>query len=442
MTKARLDGLYLFLLGSVVFLFFGLALEHGNPAPLADFRGLYYPAQCFTQHCDPYRPSDVLRLYATESSLEPTDSPKVRQIVTQTVYPPTVFSFTIPIGLLPWSTVHILWMALTIAGMIFAAYLIWTLGADHSPLLYGCFLGFLLANSEIVVIGGNAAGIVASLCVVAVWCFMRNRFVVAGVVCLATSLAIKPQEAGFVWLFFLLAGGMYCKRALQTLAAVAALGLPGVLWVWHASPHWMEELKTNIAAFSVHGGTNDPGLTSAGAHGLGMVVSLQAVTSVFSDNPHIYNLASYLIFAVLLLVWVVVTLRSRLTPDRIWIALAAISALSMLPVYHRQYDTKLLLLTVPACALLYAEGGVTGKLALGINILGFVLTGDIVWTILFYLFGHQPGWFARLPNSLVMAIQVFPPPLILLVMGVFYLWVYARRCSAAVPLAQTGEPAV
>jgi len=230
---------------------------------------------------------------------------------------------------------------------------------------------------------------------------------------------------------------MYRRRALETLAAVAALGLPGVLWVWHASPHWMTELKSNLAAYSVHGGTNDPSLASAGAHGLGMVVSLQAITSVFSDEPHVYNLVSYLIFGVLLLIWMAGTLRSRMTPDRIWLALAAISALSMLPVYHRQYDTKLLLLTIPACALLYAEGGVSGKFALGINILGFVLTGDLVWTILFYLIGHQPQFFSRWPAPLLMAIQVFPAPLILLAMGVFYLWAYMKRCPAPV-----GEQAV
>jgi cytochrome c-type biogenesis protein CcmH/NrfF len=33
---------------------------------------------------------------------------------------------------------------------------------------------------------------------------------------------------------------------------------------------------------------------------------------------------------------------------------------------------------------------------------------------------------------LLIAVQVFPAPLILLVIGVFYLWVYARRSSEAV----------
>lgn len=430
MTKARLDGLYLLLLGSAVFLLFGVALENSAPAPLADFRGLYYPARCLVQHCDPYLESDVLRIYMVESSFEPLDTAKVRQIVTRAVYPPTAFSFTILFGMLPWGPAHILWIALTIASLIFSSFLVWSLGADDSPILFGGLLGFLLANSEVVVIGGNAAGIDISLCAVAVWCFFRERFVFAGILCLALSLAIKPQEAGFVWLFFVLAGGMYRKRALQTLVATIAIGLPGVLWIWHVSPHWMQELNSNIAAFSANGGTNDPGLASAGAHGLGMVISLQAVTSVFSDNPRIYNPASYLIFGLLLLVWAVATLRSRMTPDKAWLALAAISALSMLPVYHRQYDAKLLMLSVPACAMLYIEGGVRGKLALVINVLGFVFTGDVVWAVLLSLIGNPHGLIARMPGQFLVAIQVFPAPMILLAMGIFYLSVYVRRCFA------------
>jgi hypothetical protein len=89
---------------------------------------------------------------------------------------------------------------------------------------------------------------VVSLSAVAVWCFLRERFVLAGILCLAVALAVKPQDSGLVWLYFLRAGGVYRKRALQTLLATAVLSLPGVLWVWHASPHWFAEWQSNVAA--------------------------------------------------------------------------------------------------------------------------------------------------------------------------------------------------
>jgi hypothetical protein len=305
-------------------------------------------------------------------------------------------------------------------------------GADFAPIVSGILIGFFLANSEVLVVLCNPAGIAVSLCVVAAWCFIRERFVPAGILCLAVSLAVKPQDAGLVWLYFLLAGGVYRKRALQTLLATLVLGLPGILWVWTVAPNWLQEWRSNILAFSVHGGINDPGPASSGGHGLGMLVNLQAVLSVFRDDPHFYNPVSYLICVPLLLLWLIVTLRSRPSPAKAWIGLAAIAALSMLPVYHHLYDSKILLLTVPACAMLWAEGGLIGRLALLVTAAGFVLNGDVTWAIVLGLIGrlHMPP--SGLSEQLLIAVQVFPAPLILLVIGVFYLWVYARRSSEAV----------
>jgi uncharacterized membrane protein (UPF0136 family) len=430
MNRARRDGLYLLLLGSLVFLLLGAALENAAPAALADFKGHYYPARCLLQHCDPYMEGEVLRIYRAEGGDHPSDTGKTRQIATRFEYPPTVFSLTVPFAMLPWGPAHILWITFTMGSLIFASFLIWNLGSSYAPILSGALVGFLLANSEVLIITGNAAGIAISLCVVAVWCFLRERFIPAGILCLAISLAVKPQCAGPVWLYFLLAGEVYRKRALQTLLAMVALSLPGVLWVWHVAPHWMRELHSNILAYSAHGGLSDPGLASTGAHGLGMVISLQSAISLFRDDSCIYNPISYLLCAPLLLLLVFVTLRSRPSQKRTWLALAAIAALSMLPVYHRQYDAKLLLLTVPACAMLWAEGGWIGRLALLVNSAALVLTGDIPWVIVLGLTSHLHLPATELTRQMLMAVQVIPAPLILLVTGIFYLWAYTRSCSA------------
>jgi hypothetical protein len=290
-------------------------------------------------------------------------------------------------------------------------------------------VGFLLANSEVVLVLGNMAGIAVGLCVVAVWCFVRERFVPIGILCFAISLCVKPQDAGLVWVYFLLAGGVYRKHALQTLLIAVALGLPGILWAWHASPHWLQELQTNILASSAHGGFNDPGPASSNGHGLGMVVSLQSVFSFFWDDPHFYNPASYLVVAPLLLIWGFCTLRYRRSIQSTWAALAAIAALSMLPIYHRQSDTALLLLAIPACTMLWAENGLIGRLALLVTSAGLFLTADIPWAILFGLSSALHVSTSGPSGMTLIAVQVLPIPLALLMMGVFYLWVYARRGS-------------
>ena len=439
MTKARLDGLYLLLLGVLVLISLGAILGNATPGQMLDFRAVYYPSRCLIEHCDPYKESEVSRVYQAEGVYGPLDSATERQMVARFAYLPSAFTLTVPFAMLPWGPAHTLWKAVTIGSLIFASYLIWNFGANYAPVISGCLVGFLLANRELLALRGMCAGIAVSLCVVAVLCFLRERFVLAGILCFADSLAVKPQDAGLVWLYFFLAGGIYRKRALQTLLATVVLSLPVVVWVWLVSPHWMQELRSNILAYSVRGGINDPSLASAGAHGIGMVIILQEVISVFWDNPRIYNLVTYLVCGPLLLVWVAITLRSRFSSARAWIALAAIAALSMLPVYHRLYDAKLLLLTVPACAMLWAEGGLIGWLALLVNTAGFVVTGDLPWAILLGLIRSLHPSTTGLSGQVLIAVQVFPAPLTLLVMSIFYLWVNLSRSSAAAISAKPGS---
>jgi hypothetical protein len=431
MTRARLDGLYFLLIGSAMFVLLGVFLQNAVSTPLTDFKALYYPARCLIQHHDPYMQGEVLRIYQAEGGNRASDTAASRQIATQAVYPPSSLFFTAPIAMLPAEPAQILWTALTAGSLIFASFLIWNLGADYAPILSGVLIGFLLANSEILIITGNSAGIAISLSAVAVWCFMRERFIAAGIVCLAISLAVKPHDAGLVWLYFLLAGGVYRKRALQTLLAMLVLSLPGILWVWAVAPNWMQEMHSNLLAFAVHGGTNDP---RAGAMGPEGVIDLQSVISSFRDDPRIYNPVSYLMCAPVFLVWVFVTLRSRSSRARGWLALAAISAFSLLPVYHRQYDAKLLLLTIPACALLWAEGGIKGRLALLVSTAGLVVTGDLPWAILLSVVHnlHMPT--TGVPWQILMAALTLSAPLVLLVISVFYLWAYARSgCLQSLP---------
>jgi hypothetical protein len=424
MTKARIDGLLLLLIGTAFFLLLGFATETGSPHSMMDFKVIYYPTRCLIQHCDPYGANDVLHVYQTESINPQTDSVKTRQILTRFIYLPSAFPFILPFAMLQWRQAHLIWLLITISAFMTASFLTWNLSANYASLVSGGLIGFFIANSVTVILLGNAAGISIAFCVIAVWCFLQQRYIAMGVFCLAVSLALKPQDAALVWLYFLLAGGVYRKRALQTLLATIALSLPAVLWVWHLSPYWLQEWQSNILALAAHGGPNDPSPASSGAFGLDMLVSLQTVFSVFWNDPRIYNSLSYFICAPLLIVWGVITVRRYPTPERAWLALAAIACLSMLPVYHRQLDTKLLLLTVPACAILWAKRNRVGRLALFTTFAALILVGDLPWVILLALINKFQFPANLLMGRLLMAIQVLPVPLILLSTCMFYLWVY------------------
>jgi hypothetical protein len=262
--------------------------------------------------------------------------------------------------------------------------------------------------------------------VIAVWCFLRERFILAGVVCLALSLAIKPHDAGLVWLYFLLAGAPYRKHALQTLFITIVLGLSAFLWVSHVAPHWIEDWQSNLSTISAPGGINEPGPASLTSRGGAPVIDLQAAISMIRDDPRVYNPASYLFCGALLLAWAARTLRSSFSPAKAWIALAVVVPLTMLVTYHRQWDAKLLMLTVPACAILWAEGGPIAWIALLVNSVGLVLTGDVPLAVLSILFNKLHVETVGIVGKILTLVMLRPASLILLVMGIFYLWVYLR----------------
>jgi hypothetical protein len=422
----RREGLYLFLLGSAFFVLFGVALESSAPSSLVDFRMMYYPARCLLEHGDPYDASAVSAVYNKTENAGSLEPERTRQIVTRFVYPPTAFSFTTLFAALPLPAAKILWLMTTLGSLILASYLIWDFSASYAPIVSGALIGFLLANSEVLAITGTAAGIVVAFCVVSVWCITQEKFVPIGILFLAISLLVKPQDSGFIWLYFLLAGGAYRTRALQSLALTALLGLPAVIWIWHVAPHWLTQLHSNLEFFFAKGGINAPGLDSSGAHGLAKNISLQAVFAVFRDDPGFFNPASYLICAPLLLLWGWAASRMPRSVANTWFALAAISLLSLLPIYHRTYDAKLVLLAVPACAMVWSEGWRIGRLILIFTASAFVLVGDFSNAILLALVGNMHSQIPTFSFGFKIATEVFLAPLTLLFVGMLYLWLTVK----------------
>jgi hypothetical protein len=441
MRRARRDGLFFLLFGGVLFLLIGFPTGYKGAGWMGDFKILYYGSRCLLQHRDPYNGSELLHVYLSEVGEDSSDPMQHGQRISLTeggVYLPTAPALLAPLAMLPWGVAHTLWLILSAASILIAALLAWQLGADAAPVLSGVLIGFLLFNSVSLLMNGNVAGIIVSLCIVAVWSFFKNRFVIAGVLCLAVALAFKPHDAGPVWLYFLLAGGVYRKRALQALTATVLLALPAILWVAQVSPHWMQEMNSNLSVMAANGSISDPGPNAPVT--AGMVIDLQSVVSVFRDDPRIYNPISYVVCGALLLVWSLATLKARFSPTRTWLALAAIAAISMLPVYHRPYDARLLLLAVPACAMLWKEGRPVRWLALAVTAGGIVFTGDFPLGILVVLTRNLHFGNAGMLAKVLTVVLRRPPALVLLVMGIFYLVVYVSRSFTDTPSPAAAGP--
>jgi hypothetical protein len=415
-----------------------------------DFRGLYCGTRCLIHHHNPYNQGDVEREYLSEDGQRPLDTPVNAfphlQSLTLWVNLPSTFVVAAPFAVLSWGPAHILWMLLTGCAFILAVLLMWHAGMSHSPRVatfLACIAGL---NCEPLFGGGNAAGIVVGFCAIAVWCFLRNRFVWIGVLCLALSLAVKPHDSGFVWLYFLLAGGAFRKRALQSAVIVAVIGLASVLWVSHVAPNWLHEWNANLATSSVRGGINEPGPSAVKDGSVYSIVDLQGAISVFRDDPHFYNTVSYVLCGALLLVWAVCTLRTRFSVPGAWLALGAAVPLTLLINYHRLWDAELAMLAIPACCLLWAEGGSLGKAAMPITSAAVLAAGKISLVTFEAIVGSFPFAVHGILTKAITVVLIRPASFALLAMGVFYLWVYLRRIPAqqpgAVDAVSRAEPAL
>ena len=431
-VKNRIAAIVLLSVCSAVTLMWGLALASVARGTILDFKNVYLGERVFCQHHDPYDQSELLRVYFAEGGERaPGASPgyRTQMIVACQMYLPSALLLIAPFGLLPWPVAYLTWIALTTCGITTAAILMWQVASRYatSPPLY--MILFLLLNSGILFAGGNAAGVAVALCIIAAWCFLEDRYVTVGMACMAVSLAIKPHDAGLIWLYLLLAGAATRKRALKTLFLITVtIGLIALVWVQRISPHWLPELQQNLREYSVPGSFNDPGPVANRTVGAGMIIDLETVTSVVRDDPGFYKISAYLLCTPLVLFWGFLTLRSRFAKERAWLALAAIAPLAMLPVYHRPYDAKLLLLVIPACAMHWsATRAIRAWSSLILTGAAIVFTSDFPLAFLSILSNkvHVPGG----ASGAVMTILLMrPAPLALLALGVFNLFQYARDC--------------
>ena len=328
---------------------------------MTDFLQIYASSRCVAHHHDPYRPGELMAFYQADTAAFPARRrvPPLRLIVFIAPNLPTTLFLIAPLAALPWKLAVVLWMALIAAAFILACFCVWNLGAESAPRLYGALIFLVLINSGLLLSTGNTAGLVVSLSVIAVWCFLQERFVPAGIVCLAIALAMKPHDAGPDLALLSPCRRRApqarpanprrhrphrCARNPLDLARRAALG-PGT------------PCQPGQAIMS-RGGLDDPGPPRRAASASDMIISLQAILSLFRDDARL--LQSHRLSHLAERFWpsgVVKTLRSRYSPALAWFALAAVVPLAMLPVYHRTYDARLLLLTVPACAMLWKKGG-------------------------------------------------------------------------------------
>jgi hypothetical protein len=442
--RHRIYGFCVVLLGC---LFFAVRGYHDQTLALQsfDFKPVYGSARCLIDGCDPYDSMQIEHAFLQHGG-DPSDLRPFRPFSAN--YPPSALFLVTPLTLLPFGPAHLLWLGIGIVLFSCAALCMADLCIGPRAPIVHCVLAAFVATSSILIMLGQPAMISISLVVVAVWCFLRRRFMVLGVIAFAISLTFKPHVSALIWLFFFLAtrsgtvpdpathempiqpAWTFRRLALYTLAATLILMTPGILLAFHhsASADWPHELQTNLVGIAAHGNASDPGPSNVEASS---VASLQTIFSLIHDTPRFYNRASIAVFIPLLLAWLYLVMRPVRNPDRSLLggagftatsardllAIATAAAMSFLPIYHRQYDTRLLILMFPAVALLASTSRLRGKVALALSILATVT--------LSHQFNHLGIRFQHKIASLPSVVQLVfnrPLALTLLLLTLFFLY--------------------
>ena len=175
MTGAQRDGIYLLSLGAAVFLLFAFIKASVSSGPMMDFRLNYNGARCLLEECDPYNPSNELRLYRSEGAIYPADSDASIIFVTNLVYPPSEFAITLPFALMPLGVAQALWVGAIAAFFLLASALMWALSSRYAPTLGGALLGLMLALGFPQLFYGNPGCLVVGLVGITAGCFLLER---------------------------------------------------------------------------------------------------------------------------------------------------------------------------------------------------------------------------------------------------------------------------
>ena len=169
--------------------------------------------------------------------------------------------------------------------------------------------------------------------------------------------------------------------------------------------------------------------------------NLQALTSIFIAKAGQFNAAAYAIFLALLGAGTVVVLRANRGPELHLMALGALSILTLMPVYHRFYDTRLLLLSVPAVVIVFQRRRMLGTVIAVLTVLAAV---SVQYRVQMFLL-QQGKWQSVLANKFLFVLLLRHQNLLMLFLFLLYLAaIFSLRFSspAATDPSPVLEPAI
>jgi hypothetical protein len=377
-----------------------------------DFVPVYSGARCLLHGCNPYDTSQLEKQFflagghAAELPSWNIDVP---------VYPPSTFLVLSPLALFPFPAARLIWFLLNGCLFVAATGLILTLCPPSHRWLATALGSLFLLSSSILLVLGQPAIFAISLLGIGIYLFLRGPLLPLGTLLLILSLAVKPQVGGLIVLY-LVARRVHWRSAAVALASALALLLAAalILQLHPRSVGWASTLRENLTATLDTGGSADPRPANPQAIG---DTNLQSLTSIFFLSARKFNLAAYAVFVFLFAAFVLVFWGAHADAELHLLALAAVSILSLMPVYHRFYDTRLLLLTVPAVLIVFQKRRFLGAT---IAVLTALQVISVQYRLQIFLIQHDE-WKSVLQNKLLFILLLRQQNLELLILFCLYL---------------------
>jgi Glycosyltransferase family 87 len=377
-----------------------------------DFVPVYTGAGCLLHGCNPYNTSQLEQQFfraggrADELNSWDIDVP---------VYPPSTFLALAPLALLSYPAARLLWFVVNGSLFVTSAVLVLSLCPRTHRWLATILSSLILATSGILLVLGQPAVFAISLVIIGSYLFLRGRWLPLATVLCMLSLAVKPQIGGLIMLYFL-SQRIHWRYVVAALAGALILLLSGslLLSLHPGSSAWPATLRANLSATLSPGGSADPRPANQEAIG---DANLQPLTSIVFSDAGRFNLAAYAIFLGLLAVWVMAVPWTKVAPAMHFLALSGLSVLSLLPVYHRFYDTRLLLLSVPAVMILFEKRRFLGGAIAIVTALAVI---SVQYRVQVFLVGRAE-WQNILQNKLLFILLLRQQNLELLLLFCLYL---------------------
>jgi Glycosyltransferase family 87 len=306
-----------------------------------DFAPVYAGSRCLIAHCNPYDPTQLDR----ELSRSGARSQDVGQWHDEMpVYPPSTFAAILPFAVVSYGKARALWFVFSVTTFCAAALATVELCSPSTRTISIVLVSFLTMSSTGMF--GNPGAPAIGLAVIAIWLLFRTGRWGLAAMLLGFSIALKPHLTGplLVWLFL---QNEYRRAAWLSASVSAFLLFASIAWLDRspASANWLSDIRSNLALAGAAGGINDPTIANPDAM---RMTNLQTALAAIRPDFHFYNGLTWIVTAICGGTWLLGVRRARLSEETRYFQIAGLTCLTLLPIYHRLEDARLMLLTIPA----------------------------------------------------------------------------------------------